>query len=82
MSCRMVTTLLLCSVYAAAIAADDPAPRTDPPPAPSLELLEFLADFDRIDPETLELLDYHARRDLQQAAPEPPPGQELNHDDD
>ncbi len=82
MSGRIVTTLLLCGLNAVAVAADDPASRTDPPPAPSLELLEFLADFGRIDPETLELLDYHARRDLQQAAPEPPPGQELNHDDD
>jgi len=81
MSGRILTTLLLCGLGVAPVAADDPASRADPPPAPSLELLEFLADFDRIDPETLELLDYHARRDLRQSDPDHPPGQELNHDD-
>lgn len=31
---------------------------------PSLELLEFLADFGEVDEATFELIEYHARQDL------------------
>ncbi len=33
--------------------------------APSLELLEFLADFGEIDEATFEMIEYHAGRDLE-----------------
>ncbi len=36
----------------------------DDAPPPSLELLEFLADFGDIDRQTLELMEYHAQKDL------------------
>lgn len=32
--------------------------------APSLELLEFLADYGEIDEATFEMIEYHAERDL------------------
>lgn len=68
MSGRLFTALLLASLAAQADElAQTPGPSRDKgtSPAPSLELLEFLADFGRIDAETLDLLEYHARRDLQ-----------------
>jgi len=61
---RIITaSLLFCW---ASLGAQQKSPATDPQvPTPSLELLEFLADFGDIDPQTLELLEYHARRDRQ-----------------
>lgn len=38
---------------------------------PSRELLEFLAEFPEIDEETYELLEFHAKRDLQNANADP-----------
>ena len=62
MSARLLTVaLLLCPLPLQAQQTDTPDPEL-----PGLELLEFIADFGDLDEQTLELLEYHARRDLQQ----------------
>ncbi len=55
--------LLFCCAPAGAQQKSPPPPAGDEPP--SLELLEFLADFGAIDEQTWQLLEYHAQRDLE-----------------
>ena len=56
-----LSLLLLSSVLAQQVNADG-AQAVAPP---SLELLEFLADFGEVDEATFNLIEYHARQDLE-----------------
>lgn len=55
-----LSLLLLSSAMAQQVDADS----SQPAAPPSLELLEFLADFGEVDEATFELIEYHARQDL------------------
>ncbi len=54
-------SLLLLSSTLAQQAGADASQAVAPP---TLELLEFLADFGEVDEATFELIEYHARQDL------------------
>ncbi len=49
--------------------AQEISPQADPP---SLELLEFIAEFGAIDEETFNIIEYHAQQDIEQNQPESP----------
>ncbi len=74
----LLFSLLLCCAPAGA-QQSSPAGGDDGK-QPSLELLEFLADFGPIDTQTLELMEYHAQRDLQSPR-KPGKDAEEQHDD-
>ena len=61
MSAKAMTGLILGLLGSTALAQEVT-------PAPSLELLEFLAEFGDIDAETFDVIEYHAQQD---AKPEP-----------
>ncbi|MCP4432712.1 MAG: hypothetical protein GY806_17195 [Gammaproteobacteria bacterium] len=55
---------LILSVQLTAVAQQNSAKSTRPTILPSMELLEFLADFGELDDATFEIIEFHAHRDL------------------
>ena len=61
MSAKAMTGLILGLLGGAALALDKT-------PGPSLELLEFLAEFGDVDAQTYDVIEYHAQRDQSAAS--------------
>ena len=57
MSAKVMTGLILGLLGGTALAQTNAS-------APSLELLEFLAEFGHVDAQTFDLIEYHAQRDF------------------
>ncbi len=61
MPAKAMTGVMLAMLGGAALAQNNP-------PTPSLELLEFLAEFGDVDAQTYDVIEYHAQRDRSASA--------------